>query len=108
MAGVRWRRKALDDLDGLDQWRESDLGLPPISPAIVVLIEDYFARVDFSQMRPGSPVVVAGEPIDLLLLFIRVRRSESYKVFFRVLETEGVAEIRRVRHPRQRPIERRR
>ena len=49
MAGVRWRRKALDDLDRLDQWRESDLGLPPISPAIVVLIEDYLARVDFSQ-----------------------------------------------------------
>ena len=69
MAGVRWRRKALDDLDRLDQWRESDLSLPPISPAIVVLIEDYFASVDFSQMRPGSPVVVAGEPTDLLLLY---------------------------------------
>ena len=65
MAGVRWRRKALDDLNGLDQWRASDVGLPPILPAIVVLIEDYFARVDFSQMRPGSPVVVAGEPTDL-------------------------------------------
>jgi hypothetical protein len=56
----------LDDLDRLDQWRESDLSLPSISPAIVVLIEDYFARVDLSQMRPGSPVVVAGEPTDLL------------------------------------------
>jgi hypothetical protein len=108
MAEVRWRRKALDDLNRLDQWRESDLGLPPISPAIVVLIEDYFARVDFSQMRPGSPVVVAGEPLDLLLLFIQVKRSEPYKVFFRGLETESVAEIRHVRHPRQRPIERRR
>ena len=54
MAGVRWRRKALDDLDGLDQWRESDLGLPPISPAIVMLIEDYFARVDFSQDASGA------------------------------------------------------
>ena len=31
---------------------------------MVVLIEDYFARVDFSQMRPGAPVAVAGEPID--------------------------------------------
>ena len=98
----------MDDLDRLDQWRESDLGLPPISPAIVVLIEDYFARVDLSQTRPGSPVIVAGEPMDLLLLLIQVRRSEPYKVFFRVLETEGVAEIRRIRHPRQRPIERRR
>ena len=35
MAEVRWRKKAVDDLDRLDRWREEDLGLPPIGPAIL-------------------------------------------------------------------------
>jgi len=108
MAEVRWRRKALDDLDRLDRWREEELGLSPISPAILALVEDYFFQVDLARTRPGTPVEMAGEPVDLLLLLVRVRRSEPYKIFFRVLRREGLAEIRRVRHPRQRPLEQRR
>ena len=107
MAEVRWRQKALDDLDSLDRWREEELGLSPLSPAILALIEDYFSQVDLARVRPGTPVEIAGEPMDLLLLLVRVRRSEPYKVFFRVLRSDGIAEIRRVRHPRQRPLERR-
>jgi len=108
MAEVRWRQKALDDLDSLDRWREEELGLSPVSPVILALIEDYFSRVDLAHVRPGTPVEIAGEPMDLLLLLVRVRRSEPYKVFFRVLRHDGIVEIRRVRHPRQRPLERRR
>jgi hypothetical protein len=108
MAAVRWRRKALDDLDSLDRWREEELSLSPISPAILALVEDYFSRLDLAHTRPGTPVELAGEPVDLLLLLVRVRRSEPYKVFFRVFRHDNMAEIRRVRHPRQRPLARRR
>ena len=108
MATVRWRQKALDDLDRLDQWREHELGLPPISLALLALIEDYFSRIELTHFRPGSPVELVGEPSDLLLLLIRLKQSEPYKVFYRTLESEGIAEMRRIIHPRQRPIERRR
>ena len=40
VAEVRWLQKALDDLDSLNRWREEELGLSPISPVILALIED--------------------------------------------------------------------
>lgn len=61
MAKVRWRKKALDDLDRLDQWRESDLNLPPIGPAILVLVEEYFMKVDLQHILPGAPVALDQE-----------------------------------------------
>lgn len=104
MATVKWRKKALDDLDRLDQWREDELGLPPIAPAILIMAEEYFNLVDLQSHLPGTPVVIGGERSEMRLLLLRVGRSEPYKVFFRILMTDNACEVRRVRHPRQRPL----
>lgn len=104
MASVEWRRKALDDLERLDRWREEDLDLPPVGAALIVLVDQFFAKVDLGTYRPGAPVEVQGEPADLLLVLLRVKRSEPYKLFYRALPDEDVVEVRRVRHPRQKSL----
>jgi len=103
VAKVRWRKKALDDLDRLDQWREDDLNLPPIGPAILMLVDEYFGKMDLQHVLPGVPVDL-GEQTDIRLLLVPIGRSDPYKVFFRVLGEDGVCEIRRIRHPRQKPL----
>lgn len=104
MASVRFLRKALADLERLDLWREEELELPPVGPALVILIDQYFAKVDLDEFRPGAPVEVAGEPTGLLLIHVRIKRSQPFKVFYRPVPGENLAEIRRVRHPRQKEI----
>jgi len=106
VARVRWRRKALDDLDRLDRWREHHLRIPPIGPAILILIGDYFSRVDLTQYLPGAPVFVDGPQADMRLLLLSVRCGEPYKIFYRPLPEDGVAEVLRIRHPRQKPLKR--
>lgn len=104
MAKVRWRKRALDDLDRLDQWREDDLNLPPIGPAILMFVEEYFRKVDLEHVLPGVPVDLGDEKLEIRLFLLPIGRSDPYKVFFRVLHEAGVCEIRRVRHPKQKPL----
>lgn len=104
MAKARWRKKALDDLGRLDRWREEDLNLPPIGPAILMLVEEYFGKVDLQHVLPGVPVELDQEQLDIRLLLLPIGRSDPYKVFFRVLPESDVCEVRRVRHPRQKPL----
>lgn len=104
MASICWTEKALDDLERIDQWREERLDLPPVAPALVALIDRYFAQVDLSLHRPGSPVQVQGETIGLLMLLLRLKRTDPYRLFYRPVRAENIAEVRRVRHPRQGPL----
>lgn len=99
MADVEWTRKALSDLDRIDAWREEELDLPPISEVIMDLTRHKFARLDVQRFHVGTPVTVRGEPRDLLLCLVHLKKSEPYKVFYRA--EHGVVQIRRVRHPRQ-------
>lgn len=63
-----------------------------------------FTRVNLSEFRPGTPVEVEGEPTGLLLVHVRLKRSQPFQVFYRPLPADNVAEVRRVRHSRQWPI----
>lgn len=101
MARAKWRPEAFEDLVRLDAWRER-IDLPPIAPALVSAIEDYFSRQDFSFYRPGSVVHLRGFETSVLRILIRVRKSEPYSVFY--IPGEDTAEILRIRHPRQKPL----
>ena len=104
MANVEWTMKALTDLDRIDAWREEDLDLPPISGVIMDLVKHKFAGFDLQRFRLGTPVTVRGEPRDLFLCLVNLKKSEPYKIFYRILGQTGIAQIRRVRHPRQKPL----
>lgn len=104
MARIRWTEKALDDLERIDQWREERLDLPPVGPALVTLIDRYFTQVDLSLYLPGTPVQVQGELISLHMLLLRLKRTDPYRLFYRPIRQENLAEIRRIRHPRQGPL----
>jgi|GEM_PF-3643051 len=100
MASVEWTRKALSDLDRTDAWREEDLDLPPISAVIMDLVRHKFAGLDLERIQLGTPVTVRGEARDLFICLVHLKKSEPYKVFYRV--DHGVVQMRRVGHPRQR------
>lgn len=105
MAEVRWTDKADRDVAMIDAMRIVDHDLPPIMEFIKELVRDKFADFDLEHFNPGKPVTIRGEPVDLYCCLVTPgKRGEPYKVFYRLLRTEQVVEIRRVRHPRQKPL----
>lgn len=102
MARVRWHPKAVEDLHNLDRWRTS-VSLPPIGDYLLFHVTNYFRRQSPKKCVPGRPVLIKGEAVDLRIALVQVgRRTEPYKIFFRV--TDNAFEVRRIRHPRQADI----
>lgn len=98
-------RKAAKDLDRLDRWREEKLGLPPISDALVIRITEYFTAIDLRSYRPGMAVELRGESSGLFLVHLPLTKAaEPYKVFYQPRRQLNLAQVRRIRHPRQKPL----
>jgi len=98
---LTWKQSALQSLLLLDEWRESN-GWQPIGALLVEVVEEYFAQQNLSLYIPGRPVRIKGMQVSLRMTLIALKRSEPYKVFYRI--HDGDIQVILIRHPRQKSI----
>lgn len=87
---IYWRRKAIQSLTDLDNWRIT-FDLPKIGRFLQKNIENYFKNQDLSVYIPGKTVFIKGLPIELRMALLSVGQSEPYKIYYRL--TSGNVEI---------------